>query len=69
MRRGVGVNSIEKYWHERDISELKKERAALVEALEEVMEWVDNTSPRFLRDYQWADTDKKVRKVLKGVGR
>lgn len=37
---------------------------ALVEALAEVMVWIDNWSPAFVEDDEWLDTKEKVRAAL-----
>ncbi len=33
-------------------------------ALKEVMTWIDNWSPRFVYDDEWAETKEKVNAVL-----
>lgn len=40
------------------------QRDNLKEALEEVMSWIENWSPRFTDDEEWSDTEEKVRYAL-----
>lgn len=39
----------------------------LVEALGEVMEWIDNWSPPFADDDEWPDTEEKARAALRAA--
>lgn len=45
---------------------LVAERDRLKAALGGVMEWIDNWSPPFTQDREWAKTELKARKALEG---
>ena len=47
-----------------EIAELRAERDRLKAALGDVMEWIDNWSPPFTQDGEWAETELKARKAL-----
>ena len=50
--------------YRRDVAKLTEERDRLKAALGGVMEWIDNWSPPFTQDREWAKTELKARKAL-----
>lgn len=50
--------------YRRDVEALVKERDRMRSALGGVMEWIDNWSPPFTQDREWAKTELKARKAL-----
>ena len=52
------------FHHMHALADLAAERERLKAALGDVMEWIDNWSPPFTQDGEWAETELKARKAL-----